>query len=82
MVNLRCRAAASGYFTRTVEFLMRISLNVVAVLLIVIGVIWILQGVGILPGSFMTGEMQWAYRGAVALVVGIIIGVVANRRKR
>jgi hypothetical protein len=27
------------------------------------GLIWILQGVNILPGSFMTGDIRWAWRG-------------------
>ena len=35
---------------------MRVTLDVVGVLLLVIGVIWILQGINVLPGSFMTGR--------------------------
>jgi len=35
--------------------IMRIILRIVATLLIVIGCIWLLQGVNVLPGSFMTG---------------------------
>lgn len=38
--------------------------------LIVVGVIWILQGINILPGSFMTGQIGWAYAGAVSLLIG------------
>ena len=30
-------------------------------MLMLMGVIWFLQGVNILPGSFMTGQIQWAY---------------------
>ncbi len=40
------------------------------VLLLLVGGIWILQGVDVLPGSFMTGHMEWAYRGAGLAVVG------------
>jgi hypothetical protein len=61
---------------------MRIFLNILGVLLIAIGAIWILQGVNILPGSFMTGQIVWAYRGAAAAVVGILLLFLANRRRR
>ena len=61
---------------------MRIVLRVVAILLIVIGIIWILQGINVLPGSFMTGQIQWAYRGGAAAVVGVLILVLANRGRR
>jgi hypothetical protein len=60
---------------------MRIVLRVVGVLLLAMGVIWILQGINILPGSFMTGQIQWAYRGAVAAVAGLILFIVAGRRR-
>ena len=39
---------------------MKIFLNVFAVLLILAGDIWFLQGINILPCSFMTGEIRWA----------------------
>lgn len=42
-----------------------------AYLLILIGTIWFLQGINILPGSFMTGEIGWAAAGAVCLALGI-----------
>jgi hypothetical protein len=60
---------------------MRIVLNVAAVLLVVMGTTWFLQGVGILPGSFMTGQVQWAICGGVAATVGAGLAVVANRRR-
>ncbi len=43
---------------------------VLSVLAILVGAIWILQGVNILPGSFMTGDFQWSIRGAVLALVG------------
>ena len=50
---------------------LKIALGALAVIACMLGCIWILQGVNILPGSFMTGDMRWAYRGiAVALVSG------------
>ena len=46
------------------------------------GLIWILQGVNILPGSFMTGQIAWAWRGAAAAVVGILLLVAVSRKRR
>ncbi|MDH3942720.1 MAG: hypothetical protein OEV06_01320 [Anaerolineae bacterium] len=45
----------------------------IAYLFLLIGVIWFLQGINILPGSFMTGEIGWAAAGAVFLAVGIVL---------
>ena len=59
----------------------RITLNVVGVLLVVIGVIWILQGVNVLPGSFMTGQIQWAIYGGLAVAAGLGALYAANRTR-
>jgi len=37
------------------------------------GLIWILQGTGILPGSIMSGKIKWAINGSVGFVIGVII---------
>ena len=52
-------------------------------LLSVAGVVWILQGIDILPGSVMTGDIRWAYRGAAVLVAGVfgLTGAVRLRRR-
>ena len=52
---------------------MRITLIVVAVLLMFFGVVWFLQGINVLPGSFMTGQTQWAVYGAIAFVAGVFV---------
>ncbi|MGB6947180.1 MAG: hypothetical protein WBE37_32575 [Bryobacteraceae bacterium] len=59
---------------------MRIAIRIVAVLLIVIGSVWFLQGINILPGSFMTGQIRWAVYGGIAVVVGIGLLFGAKRR--
>jgi hypothetical protein len=41
------------------------------VILIVFGTIWFLQGINVLPGSFMTGQVQWAIYGGIAFFAGI-----------
>jgi hypothetical protein len=59
---------------------MKISLQIVGILLVVLGCIWFLQGVNVLPGSFMTGQIQWAVYGGIAVVVGIGLLFAARRR--
>ena len=49
---------------------MRYVLLIVGGLMFLVGGVWLLQGVGILPGSFMTGQLFWAVMGAIFLVVG------------
>ncbi|MEO6186261.1 MAG: hypothetical protein ABIP38_06450 [Steroidobacteraceae bacterium] len=52
---------------------MRVLVRIIAVMLVTIGVVWILQGFNILPGSFMTGQIQWAAFGALSVVVGGVL---------
>ena len=48
--------------------------------LLLVGIIWVLQGLNILPDSFMTGQIIWAIYGApMALVGGALVWWV-NRR--
>ena len=49
---------------------MKRVLRVVGALLVLIGVVWFLQGINVLPGSFMTGQVQWAIGGAIAACIG------------
>ena len=60
---------------------MKYTLRTIGVVLMLMGVIWFLQGVNILPGSFMTGQIQWAYYGGVAVIVGAGLLVAANRSR-
>jgi hypothetical protein len=52
------------------EVRLRYVLLIVGGLMVLMGVVWLLQGVGILPGSFMTGQPFWAVMGTIFLVVG------------
>ncbi len=61
---------------------MRWIANIFAVLLVLSGIIWFLQGINILPGSFMTGVAMWAYIGIANIIIGGIILYFANRRPR
>jgi hypothetical protein len=60
---------------------MRLTLRIFASCLIGMGTVWILQGINILPGSFMTGQIVWAYRGAATAVVGLLLLLYTLRRK-
>jgi hypothetical protein len=60
---------------------MRIVLSIVAGLMILVGGVWIFQGIGILLGSFMSGQNLWAIIGGFAIAAGIVILVLVNRRK-
>ena len=61
---------------------MRIVLNIAGGLLTLMGVTWFLQGINVLPGSFMSGQIKWAVNGGIAAVVGIGLLVAANRRRQ
>ena len=58
------------------------TLNIAGALLVLLGVIWFLQGINVLPGSFMTGQIQWAVYGGIAVAVGISLLLAANRRRK
>jgi hypothetical protein len=60
--------------------IMKTVLNVVGVLLALGGLVWILQGVGILPGSFMSNDTKWAVIGVITVLIGAGLLYYANRR--
>ena len=60
---------------------MRIVGVVAGLLLIAIGVIWILQGINVLPGSFMSGRPGYAVLGLVVTIVGLVIVLRSVRRR-
>ena len=61
---------------------MRITLNVVGALLVFVGTVWFLQGINVLPGSFMTGQTRWAIIGGATFCGGLAVLASANRRGR
>ena len=60
---------------------MRMAATVLGVLLVLAGAVWFLQGIGVLPGSFMSGQRQWAINGCIAFVIGVVLLVVARWRR-
>jgi hypothetical protein len=55
--------------------------KIIAVLTALAGVVWFLQGVNVLPGSYMTGDPQWAVNGVIAVLAGAAIFWFASRRR-
>ncbi len=65
---------------------MRVAVRIVALVALLAGVVFFFQGVGVIPGSFMTGRSEWAVIGA-ALVAGAVAllwlsGMAAPGRRR
>jgi hypothetical protein len=60
---------------------MRRVAMVLGILMILMGGVWFLQGINLLPGSFMTGQMRWAVYGGILAVLGVGL-VLGGRRRR
>lgn len=59
---------------------MRWVISLLGAILTLVGIVWILQGVNVLPGSLMSGHLQYTGLGIIAAVVGIGLLVWVNRR--
>ncbi|HEV2014128.1 MAG TPA: hypothetical protein VGR77_09635 [Candidatus Dormibacteraeota bacterium] len=59
---------------------MRIGSLILGVIAILAGGVWILQGAGVLPGSFMTGQRMWLIIGIVVAIVGLALAYSGIRR--
>ena len=55
---------------------------VVALLMLLIGGLWTLQGLGLVGGSFMTGSKLWLVIGLVLVAAAIALGVRSLRGRR
>jgi uncharacterized membrane protein HdeD (DUF308 family) len=61
---------------------MKIALNIVGVILLFFGAVWFLQGINVIHQGFMAGQTKWEINGAIVFVVGILVLVFANRKRR
>ena len=59
---------------------MRWVLLVVGALMLVVGLIWTLQGLNVLGGSAMTGQTMWVVIGPIVAVAGVVIVGLGIRR--
>ena len=61
---------------------MKVTLNIAGAVLVLFGAIWFLQGINVLPGSFMTGQIRWAVYGGMAVAAGTSLLLATNRRRK
>ncbi|HTP57732.1 MAG TPA: hypothetical protein VMM82_02375 [Spirochaetia bacterium] len=59
---------------------MKWVLIIIGVLVLVVGVIWALQGLNVLPYGQMAGHRRWIAIGGLLGIIGIILIVVGARR--
>ncbi len=61
---------------------MKWVLNILGILLILTGTVWILQGTGVFPVGGMAFQRQWTYIGIVVDAVAVVLFIIANRPRR
>jgi amino acid transporter len=60
----------------------RAGWGVLGGLLALMGLTWTLQGLGVLPGSAMTGVAVWAAIGPIVAIIGVFLVAWAVRSRR
>jgi hypothetical protein len=62
---------------------MRSSRLIVAVMLALVGVVWVGQGSGLIAGSVMSGSAFWGVVGVILLVAAaVLVGLEVRRAPR
>ena len=59
---------------------MRTGSLILGVIALLAGGVWILQGAGVIPGSFMTGQRMWLIIGIIVALVGLALAYNGIRR--
>lgn len=57
----------------------RITSIVVGVIALLLGALWIGQGLNLIRGSAMTGQMTWFYIGVLVAILGVVLLVLGLR---
>ena len=60
---------------------MRALARAVWILLLVMGLVFLGQGVGLIPGSFMTGRIEWAVIGGLLAGSAVLLLWFTSRRR-
>ncbi|MEQ1737361.1 MAG: hypothetical protein ABL886_13270 [Rhodoglobus sp.] len=60
----------------------RVVLIVLGVIALGVGAVWVGQGLGVIPGSVMTGDRMWFTIGLVVGVIGAVLVILGIRRPR
>jgi hypothetical protein len=63
-------------------FLMRIAIVGLGVVVALFGLLWALQGFGVVGGSPMSNTTTWSIIGPIVVVVGVLIAVTGARRRK
>jgi hypothetical protein len=50
---------------------MKLWANVTAIVVLLVGLVWTLQGANVIGGSFMSGQSRWLYIGIAVLIVSL-----------
>jgi hypothetical protein len=61
---------------------MKWFLRVLGGLLILVGLVWILQGVNVLLGSMMSGHVEYSFFGLLLAAIGVGLLVFSSRRMK
>jgi hypothetical protein len=59
---------------------MKWAIYLLALMLFLAGLTFFLQGINVLPGSYMTGDPQWAINGGVMMAVALGLVLFARRK--
>ncbi len=54
---------------------MRTGVAIVGALMLLAGAVFAGQGLGYIPGSYMTGDIKWFWIGLAMVVVGLALGL-------
>jgi len=60
----------------------QIVLVVIGLVAALAGLVWTLQGLGYVGGSFMSGATVWAIIGPIVALVGLVLITLGLRRRR
>lgn len=52
----------------------RLPFLIVGLIVLVLGLVWALQGSGVIGGSVMSGQKLWLVVGLVLVVAGLVLG--------
>jgi hypothetical protein len=61
---------------------MRIAIAVIGVVVFLFGLLWALQGFGVVGGSFMSNNTTWAIIGPIVALIGLALAFGAFRRRK
>jgi hypothetical protein len=53
---------------------------VLGIVALVVGGVWVGQGLNLIPGSFMTGNRMWFWIGLALVLVGLVLLLTGLRR--